>query len=255
MDSRYFRGLNSPLAITFPDAFARILQNGRQTAITFCDFFTLSCFAGECNWKAEASLSREHQIFPRRTKSVVYICVLWLGAIIPSAAQKTNNKFPVAFPAAAQPKIQPTNDKKEKDCVLPDAPTPASGASTLSDPPPVPLLTTHHRPAASAGTPPWLDTRTADLKFHLLIGSLAASTSTDIELTMRCEWAHSCAYVPVSLRRRRILYGIAIPSGLAVTYFTYKLKKHRISGWWIPAAVLTGANTYIALHALHRLNQ
>ena len=58
-----------------------------------------------------------------------------------------------------------------------------------------------------------------------------------------------------SLRSRKAMYGIGIPADIGIMYLTYHMKKKHSSLWYLPSALVTGANLYVAMHAYHRANQ
>jgi hypothetical protein len=140
---------------------------------------------------------------------------------------------------------------------LPDAPsatdrgTDQAAPETLSGPAPAGK---HSNGAIPAMKGPRFDTRVVDWKYQAAVGSMIASTIVNTELTMRCVWDHYCDFVPPSMRRRAVLYGIYAPLDLGTAYYSYKLKKGGSRFWWVPTAVITGANTFVALHSLHRIN-
>jgi hypothetical protein len=107
---------------------------------------------------------------------------------------------------------------------LPEAPAPARNT-------PVP-------PAGSMG-------RTADVKYYFVVSSLAASTVANAEALVRCD---NCTFVPWELHRRGITYGIGIPVNIGVSYLSYRWKKAGHRWWYLPSAVLTAGNAYLAYH-------
>jgi hypothetical protein len=142
------------------------------------------------------------------------------------------------------------------ELTLPDAPSAtdrdsgqASSSAAMPD-----YVRKRSTGAVPAVKGPFIDGRVADWKYHALLGAVAASTFTNTELTLRCVWDHYCDFVPPSMRRRLVLYGIYGPLDLGTAYYSYKLKKGGSRFWWVPAAVITGANTFVALHSLHRIN-
>jgi hypothetical protein len=70
------------------------------------------------------------------------------------------------------------------------------------------------------------------------------------EMTLHCLKEHpDCNDVPPSFRSRTALYGIGIPADLGVAYLTYFMKKKHSSMWYVPAAVVTGANLFLGMRA------
>jgi len=75
----------------------------------------------------------------------------------------------------------------------------------------------------------------------------------DAELTQRCQQEKTCSYVPPSLRSRAAMYGIGLPADFAVAYLTYHMKAKHNHLWYVPSALVTGANVYVGIHAYRRL--
>ncbi len=92
----------------------------------------------------------------------------------------------------------------------------------------------------------------ADKKYIAFTSAMFASSIADIELTQRCQEIGQCSYAPSSLRSRTAMYGIGMPADLAIAYFSYHLKKHHNSLWYLPSAAVTLANAYVGMHAYHR---
>jgi len=77
---------------------------------------------------------------------------------------------------------------------------------------------------------------------------MIGSSITNAEAIARCP-SDRCLSVPDSIRSRVTLYGIAIPASVAVGYLSYELKKSGNKWWYLPLAVVTGANVVYAAHA------
>jgi hypothetical protein len=45
------------------------------------------------------------------------------------------------------------------------------------------------------------------------------------------------------------MYGIGIPADLGIAYLTYYMKKRHSSMWYVPAAVVAGANLFFGVRA------
>jgi len=137
---------------------------------------------------------------------------------------------------------------------LPDAPSActedASAAPPESAPPVSPGSSRGPAPAGRGG---WSEFHAADARLWGMTGLLGASSIANVELSLRCTWQHSCAYVPVPLRRRAALYGIGLPTDAGLSYVTLRMKASRWRFWWLPDALATAANGYVGVHAAHRL--
>jgi hypothetical protein len=97
------------------------------------------------------------------------------------------------------------------------------------------------------------DRDVADRRYWAVTGSMFAVSVANAELAQRCLHEHSCSWVPDSLRSRKAMYGIGIPADLAVSYFTYRLKRKHSQFWFVPAALVTGLNGFVAIHDFRRL--
>ena len=76
------------------------------------------------------------------------------------------------------------------------------------------------------------------------------SSIVNTELTLRCLNKHpSCNDVPANFRRRLDLYAVKIPAELGFAYLTYYLKRKHNHMWYVPAAVVTGANVFLGVRA------
>lgn len=105
------------------------------------------------------------------------------------------------------------------------------------------------------GGPLEIESRTADKKFWGLTGAMFGASIADAELTQRCLAIGTCSYVPSSLRSRKAMYGIGIPADIGIMYLTYNMKRKHKQLWYLPSALVTGANLYVAMHAYHRATQ
>jgi hypothetical protein len=109
-------------------------------------------------------------------------------------------------------------------------------------------------PPAALG-PQWNEVKqVADLEYWEVTGSLFAASVANAELAQRCLEQAACAWVPTPLRSRTAMYGIGIPADLALSYFTYRLKRNRKSFWFLPSTLATGLNGYAAIHDFLRLH-
>lgn len=108
-------------------------------------------------------------------------------------------------------------------------------------------------PPAAIG-PDWAEVRrTADRQYWEVTGSLFAVSVANAELAQRCLRELTCTWVPTAFRSRAAMYGVGIPADLGISYLTYRLKRRRSSLWFLPSALATAANAYVALHDYRRL--
>jgi hypothetical protein len=69
-------------------------------------------------------------------------------------------------------------------------------------------------------------------------------------MTVHCLQKHfSCNDVPSSLKSRAALYGIGIPADLGIAYLSYFMKKKHSSIWYVPSAIVGGANLFLGVRA------
>ena len=102
-------------------------------------------------------------------------------------------------------------------------------------------------PAMGGGVMP-----TADKEYVGVMSAMFAASIVNIEQTHRCLQQHTCSFVPVPVRSRAALYGAGIPAEVGIAYVSYKLKEHGHRWWFVPAALVTAANTYVAFHSSQR---
>jgi hypothetical protein len=100
-----------------------------------------------------------------------------------------------------------------------------------------------------------LDTGThdADAKYVAVMGSMFASSIMTVELTHECLVEYRCSYVPDPLRSRAAMYATGLSAEVGVAYLSYYLKRKEHKWWFIPAALVTTANIYVAHHAAVRM--
>jgi len=150
---------------------------------------------------------------------------------------------------ADSPAIGSANHESE----LPDTPSATKPDASTADPAPSPAVkreSPHGAPPAAMGGPLWVDRSVADRNYFLVTGGMFGASVVNAELTLRCLNKHpSCNDVPSSLKSRAALYGIGIPADLGVAYLTYCLKRKHNHMWYVPAAVVTGANLFFAVRA------
>ena len=121
------------------------------------------------------------------------------------------------------------------------ATTPAADASAAQSAPLPEAPAPRNTPVPPAGSMG----RTADVKYYFVVSSLAASTVANAEALVRCD---NCTFVPWELHRRGMTYGIGIPVNIGVSYLSYRWKKAGHRWWFVPSAVLTAGNAYLAYH-------
>jgi len=137
---------------------------------------------------------------------------------------------------------------------LPDAPSASKPEPSAPEPAAAPAVKreSHGAPPAAVGGPLSVDRSVADRNYLLLTGGMFGASVANAELTLRCLQQHpSCNDVPSSLRSRVALYGIGIPADLAIAYLTYHMKKKHSRIWYVPAALVTGANVFLSARAYH----
>ena len=134
---------------------------------------------------------------------------------------------------------------------LPDAPSATKPDASAADPAPSPVVkSSHGAPPAAVGGPLWVDRSVADRNYLLVTGGMFTASVINTELTLRCLNKHpSCNDVPTSFRSRADLYGVGIPAELGIAYLTYCMKRKHNHLWYVPSAVVTGANLFLAMQA------
>jgi hypothetical protein len=143
------------------------------------------------------------------------------------------------------------------DSDLPDAPSATKPDGSTADPAASPAVKreSHGAPPAALGGPLAVDRDVADRNYLMLTGGMFGASIANAELTIRClEVQASCNDVPSSLKSRAAIYGIGIPADLGVAYLTYYMKKKHSRVWYVPAALVTGANMFLAVRAYRWMN-
>ena len=142
---------------------------------------------------------------------------------------------------------------------LPDAPSAAKPEASAGEAAPSPAVRKEESqgaPPAAMGGPLWIDRGVADRNYLAFTGVMFAASVANAELTLRCLGKHAaCNDVPASLNSRKALYGIGIPADLGVAYLTYTMKRKHNHMWYVPAALVTGANLFFAWRAYHWTQQ
>jgi hypothetical protein len=134
---------------------------------------------------------------------------------------------------------------------LPNAPSATKPDASTPDPAPSPVRReSQGAPPAATGGPLSVDRSIADRNYLLVTGGMFGASVANAELTIRCLGKHpSCNDVPSSLQSRAALYGIGMPADYGVAYLTYYMKKKHSRIWYVPAALVTGANLFASVHA------
>jgi hypothetical protein len=92
----------------------------------------------------------------------------------------------------------------------------------------------------------WTNSRTT---FWLLQGLMFGSGVAAVETTHNCINAGSCTAIPVQLQSRAAMYSIGIPAAIGVSVLSYEMKKHGNRRWFLPPALVIGADTTLAIHS------
>jgi hypothetical protein len=144
---------------------------------------------------------------------------------------------------------------------LPDSPSAAKADAPAATPAPTPAAAPavksgfHGAPPAGLGGPLEADSSVADRNYLMLTGGMFGASIANAELTIRCLEVHaSCNDVPSSLNSRLALYGIGIPADIGVAYLSYYMKKKHSHIWYVPSAVVTGANIFLGVRAYRWTN-
>jgi hypothetical protein len=134
---------------------------------------------------------------------------------------------------------------------LPDAPSATRPDTSTGEPSASPVVKreSHGAPPAAMGGPFGVDRDVADRKYFAVTGMMFSASIANAELTLRCLNGHPCNDVPASLSSRAAMYGIGIPADLGIAYLTYHMKKKHSRIWYVPAALVTGANVFAGIHA------
>ena len=149
----------------------------------------------------------------------------------------------------------PAIDSGSNESELPDAPSAAKPEASAGEAAPSPAVRKEESqgaPPAAMGGPLWIDRSVTDRNYLAFTGVMLAASVANAELTLRCLGKHfACNDVPRSLDSRVALYGIGIPADLGVAYLTYTMKRKHNHMWYVPAALVTGANLFFAWRAYH----
>ena len=135
---------------------------------------------------------------------------------------------------------------------LPDAPSSARSDSSTADPAPSPVVKkeSHGAMPAAMGGPLSPDRSVADRNYLLVNGGMIGASIFNAEMTIHCLQKHpSCNDVPSSLKSRAGLYGIGIPADLGIAYLSYFMKRKHSSIWYVPSAIVGGANLFLGVRA------
>lgn len=127
---------------------------------------------------------------------------------------------------------------------LPDAPS--TTAEKLSSQDTAAPTTPAEQPMPRSPRP--MTNGTLGPTFLIANGVLLGSTIANVGMIANCR-PSSCQAVPSSIRNRGALYGIGIPSSLAISYISYRLKRGGTKFWIVPVAAFTAGNIAYAIHA------
>ena len=185
---------------------------------------------------------------------------LWAQSATQSAASAGTSDRGAQLVLSAGLGGGPTMTAMSSDSGLPDAPSTKQPDAATSDnqslvAPSYSRKHTQGAPPAALGGPMGMEGRTADKKFWGANGAMFGATVANIELTQRCQKDGTCSYVPSSIKGRVAMYGIAMPAEVGLMYFTYHAKERHRSWWYMPSALVTATNAYVAIHAYHRGEQ
>jgi hypothetical protein len=155
----------------------------------------------------------------------------------------------LAAELARSPLIGSASDESD----LPDAPSAAKPDTSAGEPASSPAIKKEESqgamPAAMGG-PLGVDRSVADRNYLAVTGVMFTTSIINAELTVRCLDKHpACNDVPSSLHSRAALYGIGIPADLGMAYLTYFMKKKHSHIWYVPAALVAGANMFLGVRA------
>jgi hypothetical protein len=211
---------------------------------------------------------REERVRNRYRRS--YICIAFvlasalsmLGQSDHTGVQRADLQLkasdPSLLPLTASLVEEPAIGSMSSESDLPDAPSSTKPDATTADPTASPAVKRESSgaPPAATGGPLTPDRTVADRNYLLVTGGMFGASVANAELTIRCLEVHpSCNDVPSSLKSRAALYGIGIPADFGVAYLTYFMKRKHNSVWYVPAALVTGANIFFGLRAYHWTQQ
>jgi len=188
---------------------------------------------------------------------VIFVLSSTLCALAQSvgATQPTGLSSRATLPPTASAVTFAATSDAATGTALPDAPSAARNDGTSTPEPaavPDPPVRRGSEGAPAAATGPSLE-GVADRHYWAFTGAMFGASVFDAELTQRCQQEKTCSYVPPSLRSRAAMYGIGLPADFAVAYLTYHMKAKHNHLWYVPSALVTGANVYVGIHAYRRL--
>jgi hypothetical protein len=203
---------------------------------------------GEERLFARSKLEHREERVRNRYKKFCICIALALASTLSSLAQSEDASQPVL---AASVATAPVLGSVSSESDLPDAPSTTKADTSTADPAPAPVVKREHGAAPAAmGGPLAPDRSVADRNYLLLTAGMLGASVFNAEMTLHCLKEHEdCNDVPSSLRSRTALYGIGIPADLGVAYLTYFMKKKHNSIWYVPSALVTGANLFLGARA------
>ena len=93
----------------------------------------------------------------------------------------------------------------------------------------------------------------ADRAFWATSAVVFASTVANVELSHRCVEQHRCSLEQLPSKSRAGMYAVALPIDIGTAFLGYKLKQRSRRWWFVPATLLTVAQTYSLTHAARRI--
>ena len=232
---------------------------------TACDFGRAALSVTAVDWpfakrKLEHQEERVRNRYRRSYVCVAFVLVSALSLLAQSdrmEVQRRDNlqlqSDPTQSLLTAKVVESPAFDSASNGSDLPDAPSAAKPDASTGQAaafPAVRKAESQGAQPAAIGGPLWVDRGVADRNYLLITGGMFAASIANAELTLHCLSVHtSCNDVPPSLKSRAGIYGIGIPADLAIAYLTYHMKKKHSHIWYVPAALVTGANIFFGVRA------
>jgi hypothetical protein len=99
---------------------------------------------------------------------------------------------------------------------------------------------------SSSGNPDSL----SRVKFWALQGVMFAMLAVSVETTHRCLDAGSCTGIPTPFQSRSAMLGVGVPVTAGIAILSYEMKKHDNHWWFLPPAIVIGAETALTIHGV-----
>ncbi len=107
-------------------------------------------------------------------------------------------------------------------------------------------------PAAPAGGKK-IQTRSTEIspgvRYWAVQGLMFASVVVAVETTHNCLNAGSCTAIPIPFQSRGAMYSLGIPVAVGFSVLSSELKKHGKPWWFLPPAIIIGADAVLAIHS------